>query len=74
MSEAKKEEKGKTVEEAFQELESLIMKMEEGEGSLEESFACYEKGMKLVKECSDKIDRVEKQIMVLAEDGGEYES
>ena len=45
--------------------------MEERDISLEESFACYEKGMKLVKACNDKIDKVEKQIIVLSEEQGD---
>lgn len=74
MSEIKKAEQEKSIEETFQELEALIVKMESGDSSLEESFGCYETGMKLVKECSTKIDKVEKQIMVLAEQGGDHES
>lgn len=33
--------------------------------TLEESFASYEAGMRLVRACSEKIDKVEKQIMVV---------
>lgn len=73
MSENKKAAKEKSIEETFQELEALIVKMESDDGSLEESFACYETGMKLVKECSTKIDKVEKQIMILTEQGGDHE-
>lgn len=64
----------KSIEETFRELEEIVEKMENGDSSLEESFASYETGMKLVKECSLRLDNVEKQIMVLAEDGGDYES
>ena len=60
-----------TIEETFKELESVLARMETQEISLEESFACYEKGMKLVKYCNDKIDKVEKQIMVLSEEQGD---
>ena len=60
-----------TIEETFKELESVLERMETQEISLEESFACYEKGMKLVKYCNDKIDKVEKQIMVLSEEQGD---
>ena len=60
-----------TIEETFKELESVLERMETQEISLEESFACYEKGMKLVKYCNDKIDKVEKQIMVLGEEQGD---
>lgn len=71
------EEKNRTksIEETMEELESIIEKMEDRESTLEESFACFETGMKLVKECSQRIDKVEKQIMVLSEEGmEEYES
>lgn len=64
---AAKKEKG--IEETFRELEELIKKMESGESSLEESFGYYEAGMKLVKACNEKIDKVEKKLVVLEEDG-----
>lgn len=55
----------KSIEQTFEELEQMIKKLESSETSLEESFACYEAGMKLVKACGEKIDRVEKQMIVL---------
>jgi len=65
----------KTIEEAMEELEAIIEKMESRESTLEDSFACFEAGMKLVKECSRRIDKVEKQIIVLGEESmEEYES
>ncbi|WP_394525378.1 exodeoxyribonuclease VII small subunit [Lacrimispora sp. JR3] len=67
---AKKE---KTIEETFSELEELIKKLESGESSLEESFQYYETGMKLVKSCNEKIDKVEKKIIVLEENGEDRE-
>ena len=57
------------IEETLTELEALIEKMEDRSSSLEDIFACYERGMKLVKEVSGKIDRVEKRLMILTEDG-----
>ena len=39
----------------------IIEKMEDRDSSLEETFANYELGMKMVKSCSDQIDRVEKK-------------
>ena len=65
--------KVKSVEETFQELEEIIRKLESGESSLEESFQYYEAGMKRVKSCNEKIDKVEKQIIVLEEDGESHE-
>ena len=39
--------------------------MDNDEVSLEDSFKLYEKGMKLVKQCNDKIDKVEKKINII---------
>ena len=61
----------RTIEETMEELEAIIEKMEDRESTLEESFACFETGMKLVKECSQRIDKVEKRIMVLSEENVE---
>lgn len=40
-----------SVEEMFQELNRLLASMEREDATLEESFASYEKGMKLVQLC-----------------------
>lgn len=60
-----------TIEETFAALDELIDKLESGRGSLEDAFKNYEKGMKLVKSCNDKIETIEKQILVL--NGGPVE-
>ncbi|MCI7062086.1 MAG: exodeoxyribonuclease VII small subunit [Lachnospiraceae bacterium] len=59
-----------SLEESFQKLETIITEMEDGDMTLEDSFKKYEEGMKLIKNCSDSIDRVEKKLIVL-ENGGE---
>ena len=41
--------------------------------SLEESFQKYQEGMGLVKKCSEKIDAVEKKVLILNENGEAYE-
>ena len=56
-----------TIEESFAEMENILEQLESSESSLEESFRWFEKGMKLVKSCSDQIDQVEKKIIVLSE-------
>ena len=61
------------MEETFEALDALIDKLERGEGSLEDAFKNYEQGMKLVKSCNDKIDAIEKQVMVLSGDKTEEE-
>ncbi len=58
-----------TIEENFAKIEETIEKLEQDDVSLEEAFAAYSDGMKLLKECSDQIDMVEKKVLKLAADG-----
>ena len=63
----------RTLEAVFQELDEVVKKLE-GEGvSLEESFQLYHKGMDLLKVCNEKIDTVEKKMMILDENGEQHE-
>lgn len=64
---AKKEEL--SLEEMLQMLDTHIQELESEDISLEQSFHVYEKGMKLLKECNEKIDRVEKKVLELNADG-----
>lgn len=58
-----------TLEENFRQLEEMIEKLEDKEIGLEESFVLYERGMKLLKQCNDQIDKVEKKVMVMNQNG-----
>ena len=49
---------------------SSVPSLEDGEISLEDSFSYYEAGMRLVKQCGEKIDRVEKKVLQINESGG----
>ena len=62
---AEQTENTMTIEETFAALDTLIEQLESGKGSLEDAFKHYEEGMKLVKSCSEKIETIEKQILVL---------
>ena len=64
-----KSEANLSLEEAFGKLDTLIAELEKPEDSLEASFCAFEQGMKLVKYCNDTIDKVEKKVLVLAQDG-----
>lgn len=59
-----------TLEEAFSVLEETVSKLESEDISLEESFRTYQYGMDMLKFCNDKIDRVEKKVLKINEDGG----
>ena len=63
------EENPMTVEEAFARLEEKLERLEQDDITLEESFQLYTEGMKLVKYCSDSIDRIEKKVLVMNESG-----
>jgi len=64
---AKGKESG--LEELFTEIEDILAKMEDKDISLENSFLLYEEGMKKLKRCSEKIDQVEKKMLVISEQG-----
>lgn len=61
-----------TLEESFDALDGIIDELQSGELTLEESFKKYEEGMKLIKNCNDSIDKVEKKLLVI--NGGEDEA
>ncbi len=54
-----------SVEDGFKELDEIVSSLNTDDISLEESFSKYEKGMKILKEINDKIDRVEKKVKIL---------
>ncbi|SFG21197.1 exodeoxyribonuclease VII small subunit [Oribacterium sp. WCC10] len=62
------EENKLPLNEVFKELDDLIVKMED-EDSLEKTFDMYKKGIELLKTANDSIDRIEKQVKVLDDDG-----
>lgn len=62
-------EQEQSLEEIFQEMEVIIEKMQQREVSLEDSFQLYEQGIQKLKQCNEKIDYVEKQMLLLNEQG-----
>ena len=69
----KKKEEEFRLEEAFETIEQLLGKLGDRDVSLEESFALYQEGMNLLKKCNEKIDRVEKQMLQIDEEGQIHE-
>lgn len=67
-----KTEENKTepkLEEVFERLDEMLNELESPDISLEESFQVYERGMKLLSRCNEIIDRVEKKVLKLNENG-----
>lgn len=59
-----------SIEQSFAELEKILTAMQNPQIPLEESFRAYERGMKLVKHCNDRIRDVEQKVEKLGADGG----
>lgn len=65
------DEKEFSFEEAFVELEATVQRLEEGELTLDESIALYEKGMRLAKQCEGALDAAQVQIEELTTDSSQ---
>lgn len=66
MEETKKEI---SLEESFEKLDEMLNELESPDISLEESFRVYQEGMKLLRQCNETIDKVEKSVLKLNENG-----
>jgi len=53
-------------EQSVGELEVTVKRLEEGDLSLTDSIALYERGMRLVQHCNDLLDAAELQVQELA--------
>lgn len=60
-------------EEAFKELEATVHRLEEGDLSLEESIALFERGQALARHCGQKLDQAELRVSQLVPAGGQNE-
>lgn len=67
MSEETKINEEMSLEEAFDELDALIEKMETSSLPLEETFRLYKQGLSLVEYCNQKIEKVECDIQKVTE-------
>lgn len=67
------DKKEQSLEELFEELDMVAAKLEQGDLSLEESFQLYQDGMSKLKLCNEKIDQVEKKVLILEESGELHE-
>lgn len=64
------EDKTLSFEEAMNQLEQIVDRLEEGDVPLEEAIAIYKEGMELSKLCHDKLKNVEEQLtQIITEDG-----
>ena len=59
----------KDFEAAIAELETVVKKLEDGELSLEQSLALYERGVQLSRFCHARLEDAERRIEILNERG-----
>ena len=55
------------IEDNFEKLEDIISKMQSDRITLEQSFELYNKGLSLVQDCNNQIEKIEKQIKIIEE-------
>ena len=59
----------KSFEASLNDLEKIVKTLEEGELPLEESLKLFEEGVKLSRECRERLTQAERRIEVLMKDG-----
>jgi len=52
-------------EKALEELETIVLRMEDGSLSLDQSLAAYRRGAELVKVCENALEHAKEQVRVL---------
>lgn len=57
-----------TFETQLKDLETIVSQLEEGDLSLEESLKLFEDGVKLSRECQERLNQAERRIEVLLKD------
>jgi len=58
----------KTFEQSLNDLERIVKQLEEGDLALEESLKLFEEGVKLSRECRERLTGAERRIQVLTKD------
>ncbi|ADC48371.1 MULTISPECIES: exodeoxyribonuclease VII small subunit [Alkalihalophilus] len=61
-------------EEAMEQLETIVEKLEQGDVPLEEAISMFQEGMQLSKECHSKLTSVEKKMDQILHADGELEA
>ncbi|HEV7472991.1 MAG TPA: exodeoxyribonuclease VII small subunit [Pyrinomonadaceae bacterium] len=64
----KPDPKSKTFETSLQALEEIVHTLEQGDLALEESLGLFEQGIRLARECQERLSQAERRIEVLLRD------
>ena len=60
--------KPKSFESSLEELERIVRELEQGELTLEKSLELFEQGVKLSRECQERLNQAERRIEMLTRD------
>ena len=63
-----KEEQPRTFEASLESLEQIVRQLESGDLALEKSLELFEQGIRLSRECQDRLSQAERRIEVLMRD------
>lgn len=63
-----KEPQGRSFESSLEALEEIVAKLERGDLALEESLELFEQGIRLSRECQERLSQAERRIEVLMRD------
>lgn len=61
-------DKPKTFESSLEQLELIVRELEQGELPLERSLELFEQGVKLSRECQERLSQAERRIEILMRD------
>lgn len=61
-------QKNQTFESSLGDLEKIVRKLEDGDLSLEESLKLFEDGVRLSRECQERLTQAERRIEILLKD------
>lgn len=64
------EENNLRFEEAMQQLEEIVQKLEAGDAPLEDAIKLYQRGMELSAFCQSKLQNAEKQLISMIDSDG----
>lgn len=62
------EEQSRTFEASLEALEQIVRQLESGDLALEKSLELFEEGIRLSRECQDRLSQAERRIEILLRD------
>jgi exodeoxyribonuclease VII small subunit len=62
------EEQSRTFETSLEQLEQIVQQLEDGDLPLEQSLQLFEQGIRLSRECQERLSQAERRIEILLRD------